>query len=157
LDDVNAALGHAVGEFLNGDRLRDHHITRDLFLGLGIAMAGHALYTPAERGNRALAYLVGGQCRHEGEAPAPLFCAAAGRFWDWRRRRTARRTTAAWARRFILIDFGHDAAHIDGRARRRRRGRRCGRLGLGVTEALLGFLFGALLGFLVVAAPLVLV
>ena len=34
LDDVDGALGHAVGEFLDGDRLGQHDLARDLLLGL---------------------------------------------------------------------------------------------------------------------------
>ena len=34
LDDVDRALGHAVGEFLDGDRLRDRHLADELFLRL---------------------------------------------------------------------------------------------------------------------------
>ena len=34
LDDVDGALGHAVGEFLDGDRLRDRDLADELFLGL---------------------------------------------------------------------------------------------------------------------------
>ena len=38
-DHVDGALGHAVGQFLDGDRFRDRHFAGDLFLGL-VAMAG---------------------------------------------------------------------------------------------------------------------
>ena len=34
LDDVDAALGHAVGELLDGDDFRDHHVALNLQLGL---------------------------------------------------------------------------------------------------------------------------
>ncbi len=34
LDDVDAALGHAVGEVLDGDRFRNHHFAHDLFARL---------------------------------------------------------------------------------------------------------------------------
>ena len=34
LDDVNATFGHAVGEFLNRDRLRNDHLAHDLFTRL---------------------------------------------------------------------------------------------------------------------------
>ena len=33
-DHVDGALGHAVGQFLDGDRLRDRHFAGDLFLRL---------------------------------------------------------------------------------------------------------------------------
>ncbi len=47
LDDIDATLRHAVGEFLNGDRLRQDHFAGDLFLLLG-DMALEPLDTPAE-------------------------------------------------------------------------------------------------------------
>ena len=38
LDDVDRALGHAVGEFLDGDRFRDRHFADELFLRLVVAL-----------------------------------------------------------------------------------------------------------------------
>ena len=61
-DHVDGALGHAVGQFLDGDRFRDRHFAGDLFLRL-VAMAGHALNAAAERGDRTFAHFVGGQAR----------------------------------------------------------------------------------------------
>ncbi len=56
-DDVDRALRHAVGEFLDGDRLGQDHLARDLFLRLG-ALALQPLRAAAERGDRARALLV---------------------------------------------------------------------------------------------------
>ncbi len=58
-DDVDRALGHAVGEFLNGDRFRDRHVADQLFLRLVRRVALEALGAAAERGDRALAHFVG--------------------------------------------------------------------------------------------------
>ena len=95
-DHVDGALGHAVGQFLDGDRFRERHFAGDLFLGLVVAVAAHALDAAAERGDRALAHLVGGKRGHDGEAAAALFAAAARRLR--RRRRTRRHAAAAGAR-----------------------------------------------------------
>ena len=73
LDDVDAALGHAVGEFLNRDGLRDRHFADKFFLRLIVAMAGHALRAPPERGDRTLAYFVGAQCSDQRQAAAAFF------------------------------------------------------------------------------------
>ena len=104
-DHVDAALGHAVGQFLNRDRLGDRHFAGDLFLRL-VAMAGHALHAAAERSDRTFAYLVGGKGSHDGEAAAALFGAAARRFG--RRcgpRSGAARAAADRARSFVFVGF----------------------------------------------------
>ena len=93
-DHVDAALGHAIGELLDRDGLRDRHFARDLFLGL-VAMTGHALHAPAEGGDRALAHFVGRKRGDHGQSAAALFGAAARRLR--RRRRPRRRTTRATA------------------------------------------------------------
>ena len=58
-DDVDATLGHAVGELLNGDRLRHHDLALNLLLRL---RAGNllllALAVALERGEAALALLL---------------------------------------------------------------------------------------------------
>ena len=78
LDDVDGALGHAVGEFLDGDRLGQDDFARQLFLGLRCRMALEALDAPAERGDGAHPLLFLGGCAGDGEAAAVLLLAAAG-------------------------------------------------------------------------------
>ena len=55
LDDVGAALGHAVGQFLDGDRLGDDDLAHDLDLLLLAVMQplALALPRPAHRGQAA--------------------------------------------------------------------------------------------------------
>ena len=60
-DHVDGALGHAVGEFLDGDGFRDRHFAGDLFLRLVRGWPLHALDAAAERRHRALAHFVGGK------------------------------------------------------------------------------------------------
>ena len=56
LDHVDAALGHAVGELLDGDRLGDDHLAHDLLARALLEGAGTlALAAAADRGERALA------------------------------------------------------------------------------------------------------
>ena len=99
LDHVDRALGHAVGEFLDGDRLRDRHFARNLFLRLAVAMAVHALHAAAERGDRALANLVGAERGDDGQPAAALLGAgarsASAPVPDARRRRRAAALDAA--------------------------------------------------------------
>jgi hypothetical protein len=54
-DDVDRPLAHAVGEFLDGDRLGDDHLARQLLLLLHLTVAGEALVAAAERGERTSA------------------------------------------------------------------------------------------------------
>ena len=74
-DDVDGALGHAVGELLDGDDLGDHHLAHDL---LAILRNAHrlellALALALERGERALALLlVEGVVDGQLDALAPL-------------------------------------------------------------------------------------
>ena len=79
LDDVDTALRHAVREFLDRDRFRDRDLALQLFLVLGVAMAGHALRAAAERCDRTLAHFVGRQCRDERQTAALLRGARARR------------------------------------------------------------------------------
>src|SRR5947207_2097953 len=72
LDDVDAALRHAVREFLDRDGLGDGDFARELLLVLVVAMAGHALRAAAERGDRTLTHFIGGQRGDEREAAALL-------------------------------------------------------------------------------------
>ena len=54
LDDIDGALGHAVGEFLDGDRLGNDDLARNLLARTGLVGAGAlALAAPADRGERA--------------------------------------------------------------------------------------------------------
>ena len=136
-DHVDGALGHAVGQFLDRDRLRDRYFASDFFLRL-VAVAGHALHATTERRDRALAHLVGGKCGHDGEPSAALFGASARRLG--RRRRPRGRAPAGRTRSLVIIGF-------EGRARAGLR--RCRGVG---AEALLGDLVGLAFGFLVVLA-----
>ncbi len=137
-DHVDAALGHAVGQFLNGDRFGDSHFARDLFLRL-VAVAGHALYAAAERSDRTFAYLIGRKGGDDRKPAAALFGADARRLR--RRRGTCGRAAGATAgaRRLVFVGF------------ERRPGARLGRRYLGA-EALLGDFVGLLLGVFVVLA-----
>ncbi len=54
-DDVDRALRHAVGEFLDGDRFRQRDLAGDLFLLLGVAETLQALHPAAEGGDGARA------------------------------------------------------------------------------------------------------
>ena len=79
-------LGHAVGKFLDGDEFRDRHLADQLVLGIGVAMTGQPLGAAAERRDRTLAHLVGGERGHQREPAAALlggrpagFAAGAGR------------------------------------------------------------------------------
>ena len=140
-DHVDRALGHAVGQLLNSDRLRDRHFARNLFLRL-VAVTGHALVAATERGDRAFADLVGGERRHDGEPAAALLGADARRL---RRRCRARGDAAAprAARSFLFVGFKRGSGR--GRRLERRRGL--------CAEPLLGDFVGLALGLFVVLAP----
>src|SRR5215472_16926263 len=101
--DVHRTLGHAVGELLDRNRLRDCHLTGNFFLGLGVTMAGLAQHPAAECGLGALTLLTRRKCGDDGQPSAPLFAAAA----RWLRRRGRPRGGAASgsARRLILVGF----------------------------------------------------
>ena len=71
-DDVDRALGHAVGEFLDVDGFRDHHFADQLFLRLVRGMSLQALGAAAERGDRALAHVVGVERGDQRQAAALL-------------------------------------------------------------------------------------
>ena len=79
-DHVDAAFGHAVGQFLDGDGLRDDDLARDLFLRL-VAVAGHALRAAAERSDRTFPNLVRGERGHDGKPAAALFTGASRSAW----------------------------------------------------------------------------
>ncbi len=57
-DDVDAALGHAVGKLLNGDNLGDHHLALDLRLRLRCDLLFLALAMALQRGEAPLALLL---------------------------------------------------------------------------------------------------
>ena len=78
-DDVDGALGHAVGEFLDADRLRQHDLAADLLLGLGVAVALEPLGAAAERGDRARALVLGRGRGGDGETAALTLVGAARR------------------------------------------------------------------------------
>ena len=140
---IDRALGHAIGQFLDRDRLRDRHFADDLFLRLAVAVAGHALDAATEGSDRAFAYLVGGKGGDDGEPAATLFGAAAGRLGRWRRPR--RRAAAADAARGLFL-VGFECRACAWLC--------CHRLR---AEALLGDFVGLALGFFIVLAALFLV
>ena len=150
-DDVDRALGHAVGEFLDVDGFRNHDFADQLFLRLVGLVALEALGAAAERGDRTLAHVVGGQRRDQRQAAALLLRRRlGGGLRRYGGADGAARTATDLARTFVLV------GGIGGDARRARGGRSgslgCGRgLGLGFAETLLGFEFGLALGFLVLA------
>ena len=96
LDDVDGALGHAVGQLLDGDDLGDHHFAHDLLARL---LNAHrlellALALALQRGQRALALLlVEGVV--DGQLDALALLVRLGR----RRARGARLAEAPWGRR----------------------------------------------------------
>ena len=79
-DDVDASLGHAVGELLDGDDLGDHHLALDLRLRL---RAGDLLLLPLltalQRGKAALALLFVERVDDGEPAAHPALLAAARR------------------------------------------------------------------------------
>ena len=124
-DDVDRALGHAVGEFLDVDGFRDDDFADQLFLRLVRRMALQALGAAAERGDRALAHVVGVERGDQRQAAALLLrrglCGGLGRL---RGTGDAAGATADLARTFILV------AGVGGNAgRARRRAARCGARG----------------------------
>ncbi len=140
-DDVDAALRHAVGEFLDGDGLWNDHFADNLFFRLGVAMAAHALDAAAERGDRAFANFVRRERRDDREAAAPLLGGDARRLGRRRRTRRTATDTAPHARGFVVVGFlgGTRTARLGGRS-------------FVAAEALLGDLVGFALGFFVVFA-----
>ena len=71
-DHSTAPLGHAVGEFLDGDGFRDRHFADELVLRLVVAVTVQTLGAAAERRDRAFAHLVGGERGHERQTAAAL-------------------------------------------------------------------------------------
>src|SRR5690606_13008748 len=109
--DIDCALSHAVGEFLDRDGFRNRHLARDLFLVLVAAMAGHALNATTERGDRALTHIVGAEGIDHRETSAALLCTT-----DRTRRRLRRsrstpqarpRSATGWTLRFFFFRLEH--------------------------------------------------
>ncbi len=159
-DHVDRAFGHAVGEFLDGDGFRDDHLADQLLLRLVRGVPLQALGAAAERGDRALAHVIGSERGDHGEAPALLlrrrlvvvFGAATGRMTPPGPRRTRRGPSSSSASAATL-GARVAGATAAGRRRRRCRGGR-GAGGLSLAETLLGFEFGLALGLFVVAMAL---
>src|ERR1700722_14789580 len=155
-DDVDGALRHAVGEFLNVDRFRDHDLANQLFLWLVRLMALQALGAAAKRCDRTLADIVGVE-RGDKRKAAALFLRRRLRGRLGGDHRPAGSTTPNLARTFVFIgDIGRDARRArdgNGRPGRRRGGGGRG-AGFGFAKTLLGFKFGLALGFLVVTMAL---
>ena len=72
-DHVDGALGHAVGELLDGDGFGNRHFADELLLGLVGDLALESLHAPAERGVGTLALLVLLERGDQGEPAAALF------------------------------------------------------------------------------------
>src|SRR5208282_3534505 len=140
---VDRSLGHAVGQFLDRDRLGDRHLAGDLFLGLAVAVTADTLDAAAKRCNRAFTHFVGGKGGHDGQPAAALFTAAT---WRLGRRRRPRGCAAAGATRGLLLVGFKGRAGATRLCRCRIR-----------AEALLGDLVGLAPGFFVVFAAFFLI
>ena len=136
---VDGALGHAIGQFLDGDRFGNRHFADDLFLRLGVAQAAPAPLAAAEGGVGAFTHFVGGKRGDDGKLAAALFTAAALRLGCGGGPHACAAGAAARARRFLFL------LQIDAR------GARLGQRGLGA-EALVGDLGGLLLCLVLVRA-----
>src|SRR5215471_13825772 len=143
LDHVDAALGHAVGELLDGDGFRNGDLAHELFFRLVGGVRLQPLDAAAEGRDRALALLVGAQRGHDREPSAVFLRAAARRFR--RRCRPRRAGTAACARGLVLVGL-----------ERRPRAGPCRRNAV-LAEAFLRLLLGLELGLEVVFAALLFV
>ena len=125
LDHVDRALGHAAREFLDGDRLRQHDLARDLLFLILRAVALQPLGAAAERGDRARALLLARGRAGDGQAAAVALLAAARRA---RRRhddllpRQDQRRAPDDALRFVLLAAAR-ARERSGRQRSAGRGR----------------------------------
>src|SRR5215831_813855 len=141
LNHIHAALGHAVGEFLDGDGFRNDDLADELFFRLVGRMPLQPLHAAAKRRDRSLALFVGAERGYDRQTAAAFLPAAARRLRRWCRSRRA--GSAAGARDIILVGLERGPC-----ARPRRQH--------GVlAETLLRLLFGLELGFKVVfAAPL---
>ena len=114
LDDVDRALGHAVGEIGDADELRNRHLADQLFLRLVAEIADRAAVAAAERSGGALAHVVGCERGDEGEPPAGFLGGLRGARRPLRRRdRTGCAATGAAAERrpraFFFLGLDHGA------------------------------------------------
>ena len=148
-DDVDRALGHAVGEFLDVDDFRDDHLANELFFRLVRLMPLQALGAAAERSDRAFAHVIGIERGDQRQASALLLRRGlGGRLWRRRGTESAAGAATDLARTFVLVgDVGGDAGRPRG-GHRTCRG--CG-ASFGFAKTLLGFEFGLALGFLILA------
>ena len=146
-DDVDGALRHAVGEFLDGDRLRDRHFARRSFPcsrcrdGRSCAGCGGGTRRPNARAPRRRVSAVTTVSR-------PRASRRAGARRLRRRRRTRGAAPAPRRTRTALVFVGFE------RERARARPRLQPRLRFVAAEPLLGDLVGLALGFFVVPAAL---
>src|SRR5262249_12104042 len=143
LDHVDAALGHAVGELLDGDGFRNGDLAHELFFRLVGGVRLQPRDAAAEAGARAPAAPVGAQRGPDRERPA-VFLRAAGRGFR-RGCRPRRAGTAACARGLVLVGL-----------ERRPRAGPCRRNAV-LAETFLGLLLGLDLGLEVVFAALLFV
>src|SRR5690606_3134162 len=105
LDDVDAAFGHAIGEFLDRDGLGDDDVAQDLLLLLRTLVMRPllALEAAAERGNRPHALVLverAGDAELAGAALGAVAAATRGRL---RRHRAGAGATLAAAFLFIVV------------------------------------------------------
>ena len=153
LDHVDGALGHAAGELLDGDRLRQHDFARNLLFVVLRAEALEALRAATERGDRAGALLLGR--RRVGDrqpAAVALFGAARGtrRGHENLLRDHGSEGGPSHDARLLFAGLAHDArSGRDARCGRfARDGRRRRRLAAGQTAARLFLGLALEIGFL---------
>src|SRR5262249_28087303 len=101
LDHIHAALGHTVGELLDGDGFRNDYFADELLFWFVGGVPLQPLHAAAKRGDRSLALFVGAERGDDCEPAAALLYAAPRRFG--RRRRSSRPGTAACAGNIILV------------------------------------------------------
>ncbi|MGY4283419.1 hypothetical protein ACVWXO_002639 [Bradyrhizobium sp. LM2.7] len=130
-DDIDRALGHAVGEFLDGDRFRNDHLADQLFLRLVRNVTFQALGAAAERRDRALAHVAGAERGDERQAAALLLrTRLVGGLGGCHGTHGAAGTATDLARTIILVRPGCNAGGATRRTGRPLSGRR-GRSGCG--------------------------
>ena len=116
LDHVHGALRHAVGELLDGDRLRNRHLAGDLFLLLHLAVAHETLIAAAEGGERAGALVLARGRVGQGQTAAALFLAGSG-LGRLRQGRGLGRDAGTTDGACTLLVVRHDGAGCDGGSR----------------------------------------
>src|SRR5690606_7161425 len=117
-DDVDSALGHTVGEFLNRDRLREDHFAHDLLARLVVLRALELLLAAAHRGPRAATGFVARKSRGQRQLAASALFLALGLDGLGRNNRGLDGSTAesgGSARLFFLIVRSHDHSRNDRR------------------------------------------